>query len=88
MWPYTYELFEQDEIGNRLVAQHVAVDPAGLRPEWERYVRSVVQEATVTLPEESTWRPTGGRNGIHTEALGPMLAEMQNLHRAYPGARW
>ena len=33
MWPYTYELFEQDETNNRLVAQGIAVDPGPLRPE-------------------------------------------------------
>ena len=30
----------------------------------------------------------GGRHGIHTEHLGHMLAEMQFLQRAYPGATW
>ncbi|MFD0567772.1 Phenylacetic acid catabolic protein [Kitasatospora saccharophila] len=34
------------------------------------------------------WRPGGGRRGLHTEAFGPLLAEMQALHRAHPGARW
>ena len=31
---------------------------------------------------------TGGRDGLHGEALGHLLAEMQWLQRAYPGARW
>ena len=64
MWPYTYELFEQDETNNRLVAQGIAVDPGPLRPEWERYVHAVLDEATLTMPEESSWRPTGGRQGL------------------------
>jgi ring-1,2-phenylacetyl-CoA epoxidase subunit PaaC len=88
MWPYSYELFEQDETNNRLVAQGIAVDPGPLRPEWERYVHAVLDEATLTMPEESSWRPTGGRQGLHSEALGHPLAEMQNLHRAHPGAKW
>lgn len=88
LWPFTYELFERDETLNRLVAQRIAVDPEPLRAPWEDYVGSVVRQATLSVPEPSSWRPTGGRSGIHTEALGHMLAEMQNLHRAHPGATW
>jgi ring-1,2-phenylacetyl-CoA epoxidase subunit PaaC len=88
MWPYTFELFEDDETLNRLVAQRIAVDAAQLRPDWERYVYGVVDNATLTRPADTRWRPTGGRAGIHSEALGHMLPPMQNLHRAYPGATW
>jgi ring-1,2-phenylacetyl-CoA epoxidase subunit PaaC len=31
---------------------------------------------------------TGGRQGRHSEHLGFILAEMQYLQRAYPGAEW
>jgi ring-1,2-phenylacetyl-CoA epoxidase subunit PaaC len=31
---------------------------------------------------------TGGKQGRHTEHLGYLLAEMQFLQRAYPGAQW
>lgn len=88
MWPYTYELFEQDETANRLVAQGIAVEVGLLRDDWESDLRSVLAEATLTFPEESRWRPTGGRAGLHSEALGHMLPEMQNLHRAHPGVTW
>lgn len=88
MWPYAYELFESDETANRLVAQGVAVDVGDLRPEWESYVIAVIDEATLTRPEESNWRPSGGRNGLHTEAMGFILTEMQNLHRTHPGVAW
>jgi ring-1,2-phenylacetyl-CoA epoxidase subunit PaaC len=45
--------------------------------------------STATLEEpQTTWRPTGGREGKHTEHLGYLLAEMQSLHRAHPGAKW
>jgi ring-1,2-phenylacetyl-CoA epoxidase subunit PaaC len=88
LWAYTYELFEQDETANRLVAQGVAVDVQQLREPWSNHINAVLGRATLTPPEETTWRPTGGRTGIHTESLGHMLAEMQNLHRAHPGATW
>lgn len=72
VWPYTYELFEPV--------------PA-LRADWLSTVDSVLAEATLTRPPDA-WKPTGGRQGRHTEALSYLLAEMQVLHRAHPGARW
>jgi ring-1,2-phenylacetyl-CoA epoxidase subunit PaaC len=87
LWPYTGELFESDELVAELAAQGVAVDPPVLRDEWLGSVAAAVREATLELPETS-WAPSGGRRGIHTEALDLMLAEMQHLHRSFPGARW
>ena len=87
LWPYTFELFEADDLTGRLAAAGVAVDPAALRPEWEEHVERVLADASLERPDDG-WRPTGGRAGIHTEHLGFLLAEMQHLHRSHPGARW
>jgi ring-1,2-phenylacetyl-CoA epoxidase subunit PaaC len=81
LWPYTHELFAPDDGGGR------AVDPASLRGAWLAEVEAVLVEATLTRPEDG-WKPDGGRRGVHTEHLGYLLAEMQSLHRAHPGARW
>jgi ring-1,2-phenylacetyl-CoA epoxidase subunit PaaC len=87
VWPYAAELFERDDLLDRLVRRGVAADPAALEPLWRRTVEQVLAEATLSVPE-TTWRPTGGRRGMHTEALGYLLAEMQHLHRSHPGATW
>jgi ring-1,2-phenylacetyl-CoA epoxidase subunit PaaC len=29
-----------------------------------------------------------GRDGVHTEAFGYLLAELQSVARAHPGATW
>ena len=58
-----------------------------LERRWRALVEPVLAEATLEAPSTS-WRPTGGREGRHTEALGFLLAEMQSLHRAHPGASW
>lgn len=87
VWPFAAEMFEGDGVESGLAARGVAVDPAGLRPEWDAYVDGVLAEATLARPEIA-WRPSGGRHGLHTESFGYLLAEMQHLHRAYPGARW
>jgi len=72
VWPYTHELFE---------------DAPSVRGNWLSTVDGVLTEATLTRPTDG-WQPTGGRSGRHTEALSYLLAEMQVLHRAHPGARW
>ncbi len=87
VWPYAYELAERDPLLDRLVARGVAADPDLVWPQWEACVAEVLAEATLTVPE-TTWRPTGGRQGRHTTGFGYLLAEMQSLHRAHPGASW
>ena len=87
VWPYAAELFEVDDLTERLVARGVAADPRTLEPQWRRTVEAVLAEATLTVPQ-TTWAPSGGRRGQHTEAFGYLLAELQSLHRAHPGATW
>jgi ring-1,2-phenylacetyl-CoA epoxidase subunit PaaC len=82
VWPYTAELF--DPAGQ---LPGIAADPATLRPAWEQYVNEVLHEATLEWPQPR-WRSRGGRDGLHTEHLGHLLAEMQHLHRSHPGATW
>ncbi len=87
MWRYAAELFEPDELTAGMVAAGVGVDPDRLRPEWTERVGSVVAEATLRLPDLPP-RMTGGRRGLHSEPFGYLLAELQHLHRSYPGAAW
>ena len=87
LWPYAGEMFERDAIDEALIAQGVAADPAPLGREWQRRVDSVLAAATLTKPA-ATWMQSGGRSGRHSEHLGHLLAEMQFLQRAYPGATW
>ena len=87
MWPLAAELFERDELVERLAREGIAVDASTLRPAWEHVVTGVLEEATLTVPQ-TDWAPSGGRSGRHGEALGHMLAVMQSTHRAHPGATW
>lgn len=60
----------------------------GIRDRWLSIVEPVLAKATLARPGEDGWKPSGGRKGQHTEHLGYLLAEMQSLHRAHPGAPW
>ncbi|MDQ6650965.1 MAG: phenylacetate-CoA oxygenase subunit PaaC [Actinomycetota bacterium] len=87
VWPYVAELFGADELTDRLAAAQVAVDPASLRPAWDARIDEVLAEAGLRRPVVGA-KPGGGRRGVHTEPFGYLLAEMQHLHRSYPGATW
>ena len=87
MWPYVAEMFDSGWLDAGLLGDGVAVDVAALRPEWDERVSAVLAEATLERPE-SRWTATGGRRGVHSEAMGYLLAEMQHIHRSYPGATW
>ena len=87
LWPYTAELFESDELVQRLAQAGVGVDPASLRTEWERRVLEVIDASTSARPE-SSYQHSGGRDGRHTEHLGYLLAELQHIARSHPGASW
>ena len=58
-----------------------------IRVDWLAGVQRVLAEATLQVPSAG-WMQTGGKQGVHTEALGYLLAEMQFLQRAYPQAQW
>ncbi len=87
LWPYRAELFEIDDVTRDVAGTGVGPEPQTLRQEWDSYIDRVLAEATLTRPE-TTWAPTGGRQGLHTECFGYMLAEMQHLHRSHPGVTW
>ncbi|WP_299936806.1 1,2-phenylacetyl-CoA epoxidase subunit PaaC [uncultured Pelagimonas sp.] len=80
---YTGELFEE----GAAEGEDALPSRASIRPAWEATVAGVFAEANLEMPEVR-YAQTGGRNGIHGEALGHMLAEMQVLARAHPGAVW
>jgi ring-1,2-phenylacetyl-CoA epoxidase subunit PaaC len=87
LWPYTHELFTDDDLAVRLERDGLAPLPSSLQPQWMATIDDVLTRATLTRPADG-WRPGGGRAGRHTEHLSYLLAEMQVLHRAHPGARW
>jgi len=87
LWPFSAELFEADDVVRDVTSRRIGVDPERIHEKWNTTIDAVLAEATLSRPE-TTWQPTGGRSGLHTECFGYMLAEMQHLHRSYPGARW
>ena len=88
LWPYAGELFAADAVDDAVAAAGIAPALSDLKPDWQRTVDEVLAEATLTRPEVRFDVHLGGKQGRHTEHLGFILAPMQFLQRAYPGASW
>ncbi|MEU5419386.1 1,2-phenylacetyl-CoA epoxidase subunit PaaC [Streptomyces sp. NPDC001407] len=83
LWRYTGELFDP--------VDGLDVDVSALRDGWLALITRTLEQATLTLPtgpQSGAWTAGAGRQGLHTEPFGRMLAEMQHLHRSHPGATW
>ena len=85
VWPYVDELFRDEPLIDRL--EGVAVRPSTLRPAFDAATLPVLVEAELEAPRGFT-ASGGGRRGTHSEHLAFLLAELQVLTRAHPGATW
>ena len=88
LWMYSGEMFIDDAIDETMAAQGVAPPGAALRTAFLEHVGAIFSEATLIQPPADVWMQRGGKQGRHSEHLGYILAEMQFLQRAYPGAVW
>ncbi|MEU3098649.1 1,2-phenylacetyl-CoA epoxidase subunit PaaC [Streptomyces sp. NPDC006967] len=83
LWRYTGEMFQP--------VDGVDADRPALEAAWLEWTGQVLRRATLTVPDgprTGAWAAGAGRQGLHTEPFGRMLAEMQHLHRSHPGAAW
>ena len=90
MWPFVAELYSAEPVavGDRgPELDGIAVDPRALRAEFDAVVPALIERAGLVVPKTGSVRG-GGRLGIHSEAFGPLLAELQVLARQHPGASW
>jgi len=87
LWPYTNELWAADEVERAAAQAGIGVVVADLKPAWDATVDAALAQATLSRPVDSAFVSTG-KQGVHSEHLGYLLAEMQSLARQFPGARW
>jgi ring-1,2-phenylacetyl-CoA epoxidase subunit PaaC len=87
LWPYTAEWFEDDAVDRAAAADGVGPAWSTLRGAWLAEVGPVLDEATLSPAADTPFRSTG-KQGRHSEHMGYLLAEMQSLQRAFPGAVW
>lgn len=87
LWRYTAELFYTDQCDEKLTIEGIIPDLSSIEEEWLKHVKMILDEATLTIPENN-WKFQGGRVGSHSEHLGYILTELQYVQRAYPNMEW
>jgi ring-1,2-phenylacetyl-CoA epoxidase subunit PaaC len=87
LWRFTGEMFAGDEVDYAFQRDFNGPALRGIERAWNESVGAVLADATLERPDQR-WMDGGGRKGRHSEHLGYLIAEMQFLQRAYPGARW
>lgn len=88
LWEFTNEMFKYDETGTRLASLDLIPGTESLKENWYILISSAFREAGIDIPDQDRYFSTGSRNGMHTEHLGHLLAEMQITARSFPGAKW
>jgi ring-1,2-phenylacetyl-CoA epoxidase subunit PaaC len=87
LWRFTGEMFAADALDKAVQAAFDGPDLGAIATEWQKNIAKIVEEATLALPKE-THMAKGGKQGMHTEHFGYLVAEMQSVPRTYPGATW
>lgn len=87
LWPYTAELFADDEIDQDASASGLGPRWSELQAGWRAEIDAMLGEAGLTPPAATPFL-SAGKRGLHSEHMGFILAELQYLQRAYPGGTW
>ena len=91
LWPLYPELLAGHPVERAMAAAGVGVDPAELAAEVDVVLEQVFAMSGVERPQRGALAGVSGRtgrDGLHTEALSLMLAEMQVVARAHPTGQW
>ncbi|MEM7086306.1 MAG: 1,2-phenylacetyl-CoA epoxidase subunit PaaC [Bacteroidota bacterium] len=87
LWRYTDELFKPTEAEATMALEGIGVDVSLLKEAYYREVSTVLEEASLKVPE-SKYFTHGGKNGVHSEHMGYLLADLQYMQRTYPNMKW
>ncbi|WP_309642625.1 1,2-phenylacetyl-CoA epoxidase subunit PaaC [Flavobacterium sp.] len=87
LWTFTDELFHQTEADISMVSQNIGVDVTKLKADFYNNVNEVLQEATLETPELKYFQK-GGKQGVHSEHMGYLLADLQYMQRSFPNMNW
>ena len=87
LWRFTQELFVLTSDEQQLVEAGNIPDLSILKDQWLATVESELTRFNLSLPETGAYR-SGAKQGLHTEHLGFVLAELQYLQRSYPNQVW
>ncbi len=86
-WNYALGIFEESEFEQPLISEKIFIGEAALKAQWLEAIKPILTKANLKLPDDNTPK-LGGRKGIHTEHLQPLLDEMSEVFKIEPNAEW
>ncbi len=87
LWTFTDELFHQTDADIAMVSANIGVDVTELKEAFYTSVNEILQQATIQIPEMKYFQK-GGKQGIHSEHMGFLLADLQYMQRSFPNMNW
>ncbi|PKA83361.1 ring-1,2-phenylacetyl-CoA epoxidase subunit PaaC [Ulvibacter sp. MAR_2010_11] len=87
LWRFTNELFLMTEAEVAMADANIGVDVSKMKESYYEEVSGILSEATLTIPE-STYFTKGGKEGIHSEHMGYLLADLQYMQKTFPNMTW
>lgn len=87
LYPYALGIFEKAEDEQTLIDEQKFIGEEALKMKWHESLAPVLEKADLKLPTTGE-AMFGGRKGVHTEYLQPMLEEMTEVFRIDPSAEW
>ncbi len=87
LMPYTQEFWTASGAEAAALGNGTGVDPRALHAAWNREVDEALSQSTLDRPQASGYIPRG-KEGVHSEHLSYLLAQMQGLARQHPGVQW
>ena len=87
LYPFCNEFFEETEVEKEMKIAGIGADLELIHKDYLSKVEQHIEEIGLDKPD-TPWRMTNGKKGIHSEELGPILAELQFMQRAYPNMEW
>jgi ring-1,2-phenylacetyl-CoA epoxidase subunit PaaC len=87
LMPYTQEFWQASDFETQAVQNSCGVDMTALQQNWMTLLQEATTEACLDLPSDVGFVTTG-KQGVHSEHLSFLLAEMQSLARAHPQGVW
>ena len=87
LWIYHAELFADDAVDAYAQESNLGPRWSALKQPWFDEMGEIFAQAGLSMPAPASFLSTG-KQGVHSEHMGFILAEMQQLQRAYPGGVW
>ena len=86
-WLFVNEMFLTTDADIAMIEAGIGVDVSGLKEAYHHKVTAILTEATLSIPDEKYFQK-GGKQGIHSEHMGFILAELQYMQKSYPNLKW